>query len=318
MPDPIETEESEFDNAFAEFAGATDSDDTPLTDDELAAAATSDVEIGDEDLPDPDAADPYDGMSDEAKTRYMEMEGNVTELNHRLSSDAGRVSALQRKVNGLQTEIEGIREGSTSGDMPDENQIKDAMMGSDEEWEKFAQDYPQVAGAIDKRFERSATALSDAVDSTLKPVKDTIGKINTDAAATEKNEKADEVAKVFPTWTTAVAEPDFKLWLDEQPAGIQGLSASPDTRDAVALLGMYDDHLVANEQPSLRTEIVPTEPGDENDSELTEIEKRRARQAAAGASIPSKPAGIDTTGEASSEFDQAFAHYARKKEARSA
>lgn len=309
LPPSEVPEESEFDSAFEEFANKDQdepSEDTPELDgEELAAAAAA------------EDADPYEGMSEDVKARFIAMEGERDNLTHRVQSDAGRVSALQRKVNGLEEEIQDIRSGPTSGGQPSETEIKDAMMGSDEEWEQFAQDYPQVAKAIDSRFEASATALQKTVDSTLTPIKRTIAKIDSDGETSANQQRVDAVSEVFPEWTTEVAKPEFKLWLDDQPPGVAQLSGSADPRDAVALIGMYDEFLVADGKPSLRKETDPTEPGVEDvtgESEPSELEKRRAKQKAAGATIPSKPAGIDATGEAASEFDTAFAHFARKRE----
>lgn len=317
-------EESEFDEAFAEFGSAKDGTTEPSEEEELPAAAASAEpdDNEDESADEPDAVeepDPYEGMDDVVKARYQELEANNDKLTHQLKSDAGRVSAFQRQVNQLQNQISEIREGSTAGDQPTENQIKDAMMGGDDEWEKFAEDYPAVASAIDKRFESGGSALQTAVDNVLTPVKETITKIDTEAGQTAAQKRIDAVAEEFPTWTEAVETPEFKLWLDNQPPGVQGLAFSDDTRDASSLIGMYDDHLVADGQPSLRKD--PTEPGVEEEEVVaegsegpTELEKRRQQQLDAGASIPSKPAGIDASAEATTEFDAAFAQFARKKD----
>ena len=89
--------------------------------------------------------DLYAGMSDEVKERVIAIEDKNKDLNHRLNSDAGRVSALQIKINGLEKDIQDVRAGSTTGSQPNTNQIAEAMQVTDEEWEKFSEDYPEVA-----------------------------------------------------------------------------------------------------------------------------------------------------------------------------
>lgn len=272
-------------------------------------------------MPDDDEEDIYAGMTPEAKELFVAMEKERDDLQHRLRSDAGRVSAFQIKINELTRQIQEIRPGDTTGAKPTEEQIRDAMMGEDEEWNKFAQDFPQVAKAIERKFDALPKAMGAAVDSTLGPVKETIQRINESDHSTEEQKKVDAVAEVFPNWTTELAKPEFKLWLDERPPGVQGLSASEDPRDAIELIGLYDRHLVAKGEPSLRKptddggDKDPIEPGVDDTTQLSEIERRRERQQSAGVSVPSKPSGVDTSAGAGDPFEQAFEYFAKKREA---
>lgn len=349
MPDEdqesgVETESleetSEFEDAFSEFA--TQRDEAPEDADEDLpadeAGKTETVAEGDKTADDESSEsaaeqaaadegediDPYEGMSPEAKEKYQAMEADLDKLNHQLRSDAGRVSGMQRKINLLTEEIDGIRAGRTAGPSgnPTDAQIKDAMTGTDEEWDQFSKDYPHIAAAIDKRFERAGEAAQGALDSTLKPVNETLTRVNEKDATDAAKERIDTVAKDFPNWTEAVETPDFKLWLDAQPPGVQGLAFSDDTRDAVELISKYDAHLVAEGKPSLRPEEAneedPDEPGVESKREPTEIERKRAQQLDAGQSIPSKPAGIDVDAGNMDEFEAAFNHFAQKKARRTA
>jgi hypothetical protein len=109
--------------------------------------------------------------------------------------------------------------------------------------------------------------------------------------------------------------------LDNQSPGIMALADSDDTNDASTLIGLYDDYLVANGDPTLKAD--PTEPGVNNEEQKTDgadepsdLAKRRQQQLTDGTTVPSKPAGIDPGGEAMDEFDQAFNYHAKRLEAR--
>jgi hypothetical protein len=294
-------DESEFDTAFNEIAEERDSD--PVEEEVVDEVP--------EETPEPEPVvevDPYEGMTEEVKAKFLALEGSKDSLQHTIDSDAGRVRAFQLKVNDLETEIKTIRTGATAG--PSMSQISDAMKGTDEEWDKFGESYPDVAGAIDRRLEKVGVATETAIAETLKPINE---KANVDAhnqRATENKTRVAEVAETFPTWTEAVKTTEFESWLAGQPHGVAQLAESDDTRDASTLIGLYDTHLVADGKPTLRVDP----PTGVNEVQLTELEKKRAKQLEDGASPASKKAGINTDGPDTTEFENAFAVFAKKKE----
>lgn len=334
-------EETEFDEAFAEIAASKESpeelDETPTDNDDEEAAEAADEIVAEGAGDDKDKVetsqeeeetaeiDPYEGMSPAVKAHWEAVAEANAKLNHQISSDAGRVRAFQLKVDGLETQIQQIREGATTGEQPSDTQISDAMKGTDDEWAQFSEDYPEVARAIDNRVAAIGEAADKTVNEALAPVKANQEKAQATEAAQAAEARIAAVAEVFPTWTTAVQTPEFKTWLSSQPPGIQALGASDDTDDASSLIGMYDNHLVAAGQPSLKApeqgeKTDPTEPGvneDEQQSgdEPTSLASRRAQQLEDGTSIPSKSAGVNTDGESGDdEFERAFEHHAKKKD----
>ncbi len=340
----IDSEETEFESAFEEMADAKDKvtdsvdevdpDDPDLLNKDDPDNKDDKDDKGDKDDKDDEAAaaaaaaaadkeDPYDGMSEAAKARHVDLEEKNEKLNHRISSDSGRVRGFQKKSEGLELELTAIKAKSTAA-QPTADEIKDAMKGSGEEWDQFAEDYPQVATAIDNRLAAAGEATSKAIDSKLKETLDPINereakaeKSESDAAATAAH---DVVAEVFPTWAEAIQEPEFNEWLVAQPPGVAALSDSDDTNDALVLIGMYDNYLVANDKPSLKP--IPNEPGDDTDkvivdgSESDELANRRTRQLAAGSSVPSKSARVDGSAEAGDEFEDAFEFHAKRNDAK--
>lgn len=322
-------EETDFEDEFAKLAEAKDTvsevddeldDPVDTLEDDKLETKSQDGEPGD----DPDKApkkeeeDIYAGMSDTAKERMQAMEAENKDLNHRLSSDAGRVSGLQRKINGMEKEIQGIRKGDTAGEQPDNKQIAEAMGGTDEEWETFKEDYPEVAKAIDSRLDKAGQATQETIDSTLTPIKESQEKAALKEVADATQASADVVSETYPKWTEAVQEPEFALWLDSQPPGVQSLTESDDPQDASALIGLYDGHLVAEGKPTLKAD--PTNGVDTKDEktqkeiEANSIAARRKQQLEDGATIPSKAARIDPSSEPVDDFEAAFNYHAKRRE----
>jgi len=296
-------EESEFDSAFAEFSGEAEiKEEIPLEE------AITDPEPD----PDPKPEDPYAGMTETAMEKYKAMEEENEGLVHKLDSNSGRVSAFQRKVNDLEREIQGIRKGPTAGEQPSTHDIADAMKGTDEDWEQFSTDYPDVAKAIDGRLEKAGKNTQAAVDNTLAPV---VKKQELDAEneqTTAAKAAVNSVAETYPKWTDAVKTPEFGEWLEGRPPGVHSLAESADANDALALIGMYDSHLIANGFASLKEANDPG-PGVKEVDKPTDLAARRARQLEDGSSIPSKPAGVNTgDDEGLDEFESAFKVFANR------
>ena len=302
---------SEFDAAFAEHATARET---------VELAGEEDID-GEETLdaaePESVEEDPLDGLTDAQRAKYDELLQQNTQLNHQIASDAGRVSAFQKKVNTLQSEIEEIRQGSTAG--PSKVEIADAMKGTDDDWEQFSSDYPEVASAIDKRLAQTGEATANAVEQTLKPIKE---RAAIDAATAEQQaaqKKVDELAQVYKDWTSEVKKPEFMDWLNQQPPGIKALTESETIADASALIGLYDSHLVANGKPSIKNDPTPGVKNPEPPgSKPSNLEEKRKRQLEAAAAIPSKRANVDASGPVADEFTTAFEHFARRREAQRA
>ena len=267
---------------------------------------------------DKEEVDIYAGMSEDVKAHFLGIEEENKNLNHRLDSDAGRVSAFQLKINSMEKEIQNIRQGSTAGDQPSKTEISDAMSGSDEGWEQFSKDYPEVAEAIDSRLSQAGKATQESVENTLAPVIEKQAKnTETEALAAATAARA-PVTELFPEWEEEVQKPEFSLWLDEQSPGVQALSASDDSKDASLLIGLYDEHLVANDKPSLKAEVKDKEivpgPGDEPEEKKTTLAARRAQQLEDGATIKSKNSRIDPSKEPADDFDAAFNFHAKQKD----
>ena len=308
----VDKEYDEFEAAFnkeaAEREGSQDDEaiDTEI-DNHTGAGIVDDLAVTDLNTDKPAKVDEFEGWSDTQKEKYNSVITQRDGLQHRIDSDDGRVRAFQVKVNNLEHDIAEIQK---KPGQPSTEEIA-AAMGDEESWANLEEDYPEIAGAINKRFE----AQQAQVDTALAPV---IKKQQNDAAVqaeTAQTESYDEVAKTFPTWQDAVKTKDFTDWMDSQPPGIQSLASSDDTRDASSLINLYDDHRVDSGQKSLRADPIPDD-GSSVDTKANEVARRRERQLEDGTALPSRSARIvtdDETGE--DEFERSFNAFAKRKAA---
>lgn len=298
----IEESETEFEAEFAQLADKRDGLE-PV--DDKADDAIADGELPAEEVAAADEAaqaeaDPFEGWPQSAIDAYKDQEKKAADLEHRIKSDDGRVGAFQRKINNLEHQVAQIQKAPGQ---PSTADITSAM-GSDESWTEFSKEYPEVASAIDGRL----TGFSQQVNNTLAPVVEK-------QAETAKNEAVDVVAQTYPKWQDAVKTTEFSEFMDLQPPGIQALADSEDTADASTLIGMYDTYRVAQGDETLRSDPKPEIEDGSVDNKADEIAARRQRQLEDGVTIPSKNARIDPNADAGSEFENAFAAFAARKEA---
>ncbi len=295
---------NEFEAAFNQEAEKRD-DDVSLPIDSLDNDDVGDV-ISGEEATAPKEDSPFDGWPQVAIDRYNSQLRQNQDLQHRIDSDSGRVSAFQKKVDGLEQQISDIASGG--GAQPTNEEINDAMKGGESDWASFTDDYPEVAAAIDKRFNDQ----QQNIDTAIAPVINKYNEESASAAVETANESVAEVAKVFPTWQTEVQTQEYRDWYAIQPPGTQALGGSDDTRDASLLIGLYDDYLVANGSPTIKQDpAIDTGVTDITD----EVAERRNRQLEDGATLPSRAARIDDSQSSGNEFDDAFNAFAARKDA---
>lgn len=305
MSDEVE-EKDDFDKEFDKISGEKEGDNIEDVIEGEGQNINGDPGEGDGEII-TDEEDPYAGWPVEAVEKLKQQEQEMANLNHRISSDAGRVSAFQKKVNHLEGEISAIREQS-SKPQPTDGDIIDAM-GDEGSWDQFKEDYPEVAAAVDGRFSELIGAQKKEVEAAIAPV--------LDKQAEEETEKAyGAVAEQFPTWQDAVKEQHFSEWMESQPAVVQALAESDDVYDASSLIGLYDNYRVANDLPTLKA---TTDHGDTVvDKETTSLAEKRALQLEAGETIPSQGARVDPNAESGNDFENAFNAFAARKESKRA
>ena len=249
--------------------------------------------------------DPYAGMDEATANHFKAIEQSNKDLQHRIKSDDGRVSTFQKQVNALNERLASMEKPEVS-----KEDIAEAM-STGEKWDEFKEDYPDIAEAFDERLNAAISNQNEHIDTTLAPVIQ-------QKAYDDMEDGYNKVAEVYPEWQNAVKEVHFDEWLTSQPAAVQTLAESDDAKDASSLIGLYDNHRIANKLPSLKVAPDDDLGGDEIDT-ATELELKRQRQLDAGMSVPSRNARIVTSGDETGDtFTDAFAAYAKRKDAKRA
>lgn len=235
--------QDDFSNAFAEAAEAR----MPAEDrDELpdAPEVEQETEVDEAEAPEraPDTVaegDVWTAVPETARRAYQEALEERERLRHSVHSNAGRVSALQRKINELESQLAGgyvpaASQAAPSGDTPTAQQVRDAMQ-TPEQWASFSEEYPEVAKAVDARIQ----VQFNQIQRDLYPLREDAQRRAQVEAEQFKRSQYGALEQAYPQWRQTINTPEFQSWYQTQPASIQSLVESDYADDAIALLNFY-------------------------------------------------------------------------------
>lgn len=272
----------DYESAFAEFSGeAAD----PVVEDNTASEQQADPAPAATEAPtEPpaqEAEDPLAGLPENIRKLFEEQERARREAEHAAKSQIGRVSALQKKVNDLESMTKQQPSPAAQGETP---------LPGDDDWAAFQNDYPQIASAIEKRL----AALDSKVGEATQPIQQMQHErfIASQYAALEA---------AHPDWQAVAASDSFRSWLSSQPPRIQSLITSEDAADAAYLLTTY--------KGLARPQQAPSGP-----SVVEEIKEQRKAQLQQSAGVSSRNSPNPSVGGAPDDYDQAFAFFSKKQE----
>ncbi len=298
LSDDPEANEEAFDDAFDEFAAEDETTTAAAPDPGPEAGAEAPAEKI-EDKPDdasnkaaPDgAAETKDIWADATPEQRTAFEA----VRHENSSHRTRATAQNRKINQL-----------ISAPKPAAQPAADkhaATRETDEGWEQFQTDYPEVAAPMEKRFE-SRMAKLEAENAELRGQFTGITDAHTQNAI-----DAEEALLVqrHPDWEQLTASGDFVNWLPQQPRYVQeGFARNGneivDGQEAASLIDLFKDGSTAAEPP--KEDPKPSETTATN-GKVT----RRQRRLESAVQTESGQAGPGA-GPPEGDFDAAFEHYA--------
>jgi len=176
--------------------------------------------------------------TDSQRNEYQQAQAANVELDHRYRSSNGRISALQKQINGLQTELS---QANTDPAPSKEAAIKAGL--TPEQIAEFEEDYGDISTFI-KGY--TSDQINEAVKSQVAPFQQQMSKIEQaqqgyaereaeDATATEYN----RLAKAHPDFQTIQNDNNFWQWLDSKPAFIRNAVESKSADDNIELLNQY-------------------------------------------------------------------------------
>jgi hypothetical protein len=265
----VEDEQS-FEDAFNEFSDG----EVEEVEEEVKEAVQIEEEVLDDLEQDEVETEEVDWQ---AKAQAAEQDAN--QWKHKFSSDAGRVSALQRKIDAME---------QSASHQP---QQVDAATNEDtpHDLAEFEEDYPEinkVLKAQEKRFERELERRTAELRSEITPVQDMV----------RQNETAAEYAALessHPDWKVIGQDEKYGQWLATQPSQVQEMAGSAYAADVSYVLSNFKQ----------------TQPQQQNVVGLAEKRKKQLQDAAI---VPSRGNSRSTV-VAEDDFDAAFDHYASKK-----
>ena len=276
----------DFDSAFDEFSTEEETTSAELApEDTEFVAETEEVEEVEAAIEEPEEAPEEDiwAKADEGlKSEYEKLRDNNDKLSHQAKSNAGRIGALQRKLNEFQAT------SPAGGTTPSATEVAEAMK-TPEAWASFNEEYPDIHDAIESRLEVERSQNQATMDRALQPLR----------AAEEERHVNDQYAALeaaHTDWKDVVNSESFIDWLQEQPNAIQQLSNSNDAFEASTLLDYY--------KLSLPQEAIATT------STVTSIQQKRAKQLEDSTGVRSKPGPGATGVIPPDDFDTAFEMFA--------
>ena len=277
----------DFDSAFDEFSTEEETTSAELApEDTEFVAETEEVEEVEAAIEEPEEAPEAEDIwakADEGlKSEYDKLRDNNDKLSHQAKSNAGRIGALQRKLNEFQST------SPAGGNQPSANEVAEAMK-TPEAWASFNEEYPDIHDAIESRLEVERSQNQETMNRALQPLR----------AAEEERHVSNQYAALeaaHTDWKDVVKSESFVDWLQEQPNAIQQLSNSNDAFEASKLIDYYK-----LSQP--KEEIATT-------STVTSIQQKRAKQLEDAAGVRSKPGPGATGVIPPDDFDSAFNWFA--------
>lgn len=282
---------------FAEFSGTEvdevseddseegegDSEGDDSDGDGEAEEDTDDTEVVAE-----EAQDEVDSDEDIAKALAAKQR-EIDALTHKIKSDDGRVSALQRKINAL--------EKAQQPDAISPTEFAKAFKSKDS-WKAFAEDNPEAAKPIEEFMQGLAEATAQNLEKTDKKATQAM-----EANAVDEDAKAqDALTQAHPEWLDWIVSDDYMSWISQQPASLQTIVEDGTVEDSIKLLDMFKTYMIANGKFGAKPPVDP---------KVAKIKQKRNRQLQDGQQTPANGGSAKPISD--SDTSSLFDHFVQKR-----
>lgn len=288
----MESKLSDFEEEFLKQANEDEPEEAESeVEPEPEAEPEPEPEVEPEAEPEPEAEVESEAEEDKSEEpeetpedRIARLEKENKEWQHKFRSDAGRVGALQRKLNDQEARIQELMAKKES---PTPEQVEAARQDSTL-LKELAEDYPDIA----KAMEAQAKLTDQAVESKLGPLVEKVRYYDkTMSEQMAEIHRANQVAALekppeaggygHPDWRSISESSDFQSWMSEQHPNVQSLVGSDEAADAAYVLDLF--------KRTKRVDAPPKPNGSTGDKALAQ--DRRNRNLAKNTAIPSTPGG---------------------------
>lgn len=267
---------------------AKPAEEAPAGNDAPGKAAPSKEEPQKE-APKADEPDPWADAPPDLKERFDALKAERDKLERNAKSDAGRVSAFQRRINELQAAASAPTKAKGREEPED---VREAIKGLADEFPEIAQPLTKALDIIDKRIQaldERETTRSNAARAELTEI------VETETARLE-SEHAD--------WFDVLSKngPAFAEWIEDQPRRLREAAARNaetivDAQAAIEIVGGFKKHLgladAGEQQQAEPAAPAPTPEAAPAPKPNSDLNDRRRRQLV-GTSSPSKSGGRPT------------------------
>jgi hypothetical protein len=287
-----EQEDAAYEAAFNEQVAKLETEDPdPSPTIEDAAPAPAPVTAAPPDDPDADLlglipADKRDALAQRLKAA-ADAEAKAKKLEQDNRSMAGRMSAYQRRYEeaaGKRTPAAEAAPAATQEEPP--------------EWVQFAQDYPDIAKAIEARTSKGAAGNDPKIA-------EAVEYIESEKKNRYMQDAWEAVESVHAGWRDVARSSEFQAWKATSTT-YEKLASSDDVADAIALFDLYGAHRARSTAPT---------PDPTKVAAAATLAARRGAQAE-GARTPTNRATAPNQSVDLSDEDQLFAFYAKKSNER--
>ena len=208
--------------------------DTDVTTDDTAAVQAAEQQAQAQD-------DPFAGLPDAVKVQLAKIDELAqanAQLLHHVKTAEGRVAAMQREFQ----QARAAQTAVAPQDAPTQERMA-AAAKSPEKWEQLKQDFPEWAGAMEEYVAAQLGSVRGAQPG-LSPdqVNQALAQQRAELQAEMKRELSyARVEGKHENWRTEINTPEFAAWYSMQAPETRALADSPDPRDAIRMLDLYQD-----------------------------------------------------------------------------
>lgn len=178
--------------------------------------------------------DPWSSLPEFARNEYqtLKQQHQQLEANHR--ANAGRVSALTKKLNEVQAGLQareqanGVTANSDKG-LPTADDLKGKSFAEVEE------DFPELAAFVRNQVEEATQAFNQQ----LTPLNELRHQQEQAQREVELQSQFQALATVHPDYMQISQDPTFHQWVATQPTSVQAMAQSDYADDNIALLNLF-------------------------------------------------------------------------------
>lgn len=255
--------------------------------------------------------DIWAGASPEQRHAFEEAQKRASEAEHRLRSDDGRVSSLQKKINRLTEDLQS-RKPDANGRQ--RNETATEALG------RLKTDYPEIAELLDPvlaSVRGDVTALSDAETKRIQTAQRDLDESRTELASIANN-NARTVEQAHPGYERFLVENQqaFVAWVEDQPRAIREAAYAnaqfvADPSAAIDVINRFKAHI----NPPAQMPDTDRKNADPQNNPLNDRRRRQLDASASPQRSARRPAvsGVPEDGDPQAIWDAFEAHEQAKR-----